>query len=146
MKQTNVARFYLLLFGGIFFLTSCINLVRFYHQRADIWWTPATSPLSLEQSRDRVEVYVRGLTLQNAVQSGRLQLAGDSGSAHITANDIGIRLNNYERVKAERLPLMLMSAAGAGFAGLILLLGLVGWVPSRPRVSAAPGPGETGSR
>src|SRR6266571_1220075 len=124
--------------------TSCINLMRFY-PRDDIWWTPATSPLSLEQSRDRVEVYVRGVPLQSALQSGRLQLAGDSGLAPITANDIRIRLNNYDRVKVERLPLMLSSAAGAGFTGLILLLGATGWVPFRPRRSGAPGPSETGT-
>ena len=137
MKQKNLARVYLLVFGGSFFLVSCLQLVRFYAQRDDIWWTPIAAPLSLEQSRDRVEVYVRGVRLQNALQSGRLQLVGDSGPTSITASDIGIRLNNNDRVKAERLPLMVMSAAGAGFTGLILLMGLLGLVPSRQRNSSA---------
>jgi hypothetical protein len=137
MKQKNLARFYLLLFGGIFFLTSCAQLIRFYYQRDDIWWTPVTSPLSLEQSRERVEVYVRGVRLQNALQSGHLQMVGDSGPTSITASDIGIRLNNNDRVRVERLPSMLASAAGAGATGFLLLLGLVGWVPSRPRKSGA---------
>jgi len=132
MKQRNLARFYLLLFGGMFFLTSGISLVRFYYERDDIWWTPVTAPLSLEQSRDRVEVYVRGALLQNALPSGRLQWAGETGPASINASEIGIRLNNRDRVKAERLPAMLISAAAAGFTGLLLLLGLIGWVPSQP--------------
>ena len=139
MKQKNLARVYLLVFGGSFFLVSCLQLVRFYAQRDDIWWTPVTSPLSLEQSRERVEVYVRVVRLQNALQSGRLQLVGDSGPTSITASDIGIRLNNNDRVKAERLPLVVMSAAGAGFTGLIVLMGLLGLVPSRPMSSGASG-------
>src|ERR1700687_1642602 len=138
MKQKNLWRVYLLVFGGSFFLVSCIQLVRFYAQRDDIRWTPIASPLSLEQSRDRVELYVRGVPLQNALQSGRLQL-GDSGPTAITASDIGIRLNNNDRVKVERLPLVVMSAAGAGFTGLVLLLGLLGLVPSRPISAGAAG-------
>ena len=64
---------------------------------------------------------------------------GDSGPTPITASDIGIRLNNNDRVKAERLPLAVMSAAGAGFTGLVLLMGLLGLVPSRPMSVGAPG-------
>ena len=138
MKQKNLWRVYLLVFGGSFFLVSCVQLVRFYAQRDDIWWTPIATPLSLEQSRDRVELYVRGVSLQNALQSGRLQL-GDSGPTAITASDIGIRLNNNDRVKVERLPLVVMSAAGAGFTGLVLLLGILGLVPSRPMSAGASG-------
>ena len=132
MKQRKIARFYLLLFGGMFFLTSCFNLVRSYYERDDIWWTPVTAPLSLEQSHDRVEVYVRGVLLQNALKSGRLKMDGDYTSESIKASDIGIRLNNRDHVKALRLPTLLMSAAGAGFAGLLVLLGLYRLIPSRP--------------
>ncbi len=138
MKQKNLWRVYLLVFGGSFFLVSCMQLIRFYYQRDDIWWTPVASPLSLEQSRERVEFYVRGVPLQNAIQSGRLQLVGESGPTAITASDIGIRLNNNDRVKVERLPLIVMSAAGAGFTGLVLLLGLLGLAPSRPISAGAP--------
>ena len=139
MKQRNLWRVYLLVFGGSFFLVSCVQLIRFYAQRDDIWWTPIASPLSLEQSRERIELYVRGVPLQNALQSGRLQLVGDSGSTSITAADIGIRLNNNDRVKVERLPLVVMSAAGAGFTGLVLMMGLLGLVPSRPMSAGAAG-------
>ncbi len=131
MKQANLARVYLLLFGGIFFLTSCISLVRFYYVREDIWWTPMTAPLSLEQSRDKIEVYVRGVPLQNALQSGRVQFTGESGSSSVTTGEIGIRVNNRDRIKAERVPAMVASAAGAGFTGLLVLLGLIGWLPTR---------------
>ena len=139
MKQKNLWRVYVLVFGGSFFLVSCLQLVRFYAQRDDIWWTPIASPLSLEQSRERVEVYVRGVPLQKALESGRLQLVGDSGPTSITASDIGIRLNNNDRVRVERLPLVVMSAAGAGFTGLVLLMGLLGLVPSRPTNAGASG-------
>ena len=131
MKQRKLARLYLLLFGGMFFLTSTINLIRFYGERSDIWWTPSAAPLSLDQSRDRVEVYVRGVLLQNALQSGRLKMDGDYTSESLKASDIGVRLNNRDRVRAERLPIMLFSAVGVGFTGLLLLLGIFGLIPSR---------------
>src|SRR5437899_103831 len=92
MKQTKLARLYLLLFGGTFFLISCVSLIRFYAERDDIWWTPRNSPVSLEESRDRVEIYVRGMLLQDALRSGRLQLLQHSGASSLNSSDKGIRL------------------------------------------------------
>jgi len=137
MRQTKLARLYLIIFGGTFFLVSCASLIRFYAERDDIWWTPRNSPVSLEESRDRVEVYVRGLLLQDALRSGRLQLLmKDSGASSLNSSDIGIRLNNRDRVKAMRIPGMIASAAAAGFTGLIVLFGIIGLIPSRLNGSA----------
>jgi len=139
MKQTKLARLHLMLFGGMFFLISCVSLIRFYAERNDIWWTPMNAPVSLDESRDRVEIYVRGMLLQNALRSGRLQLVGDSEPASLTTSDIGIRLNNRERVKVMRIPEIIVSAAAAGFTGLIFLFGVIGWIPSRPGGAATDG-------
>src|SRR5438094_8136202 len=115
MRQTKLARLYLIIFGGTFFLVSCASLIRFYAERDASWWTPRNSPVSLEESRDRVEIYVRGMLLQDALRSGRLQLLKDSGASSLNSSDIGIRLNNRDRVKAMRIPAMIASAAAAGF-------------------------------
>ena len=136
MKQTKLARLYLMLFGGMFFLISCVSLIRFYAERNDIWWTPMNAPVSLEESRDRVEIYARGMLLQDALRSGRLQFVKDSGPSSLTSSDIGIRLNNRDRVKVMRIPEMIVSAVAAGFTGLIFLFGVIGWIPSRLNGSA----------
>lgn len=59
----TIVRKYLLIFGGVFFLMSALPLVRFFNQRADIWWTPKALALPLADSSGRVEVYVRDVAL-----------------------------------------------------------------------------------
>lgn len=50
----------------------------------------------------------------------------DAGSSTLAPADIGLRLNNWDRVRAGRLPLLLMNAAVCGAATLMLFLVLTG--------------------
>lgn len=133
-RRAIALRVYLLTFGGIFFLTSSMQLIRFFTDRDDIWWTPMTSPLSLGEAHDRVEVYVRGEPLERALRSGRLQLALEGRA--LTTADVGIRVNNRDPVRLKRLPVVVAAAAGAGFSGLIFFFCLASLIPSRPTKSA----------
>jgi hypothetical protein len=47
----------MLIFGGVFFLMSALQIMRFFNQPADIWWTPKALGLALADTSDRVEVY-----------------------------------------------------------------------------------------
>ena len=79
-------------------------------QRRDIWWTPRTMLVPLSQSADRVEIYVRGKPLATVVESG----------------DVGLRFNNWDRRRAERLPLQLVRASACGAMVCLFLLLLTG--------------------
>jgi predicted xylose isomerase-like sugar epimerase len=46
-------------------------------------------------------------------------IAGDSGSSVLRTSDIGLRFNNWDRVRGQRLPLFLSYAAISGAAALM---------------------------
>ena len=80
-------------------------------------------------------MYVRGNELQDLVGAGRLRLVTDSGPSVLSAADIGFRFNNWDRVRAERAPVVLQYAAAAGVAGAFLLVGFVYLLRRRQGVS-----------
>ena len=118
-----------LLFSTMFltlFLTAAIPLFTELSRPKDIWWTPHGMLVPLAQSSDRVEVYVRGKPLATAIEAGELQIAGEGGSGALTTSDVAFRFNNWDRVRAERLPLQLVRASAAGAMACLFLLILTG--------------------
>jgi hypothetical protein len=133
MTSTHRSQIYLLAFGGMFFLVSVLQLVRFFAQPTDIWWTPQALRVPLANASDRVEIYVRDAPLQDAVKAGRVQLVVDGGVTTIAAPDLRLRFNNWDRIRAQNLPVLLSAAFCAGGSGVFLLLGIVGWIPRKPK-------------
>jgi len=116
---------YWLVFAGFFLVNSAFRVYSFLHERNDIWWTPLALLVPLGASQDRVAVYVRGNELQDLLGAGRLRLVTDSGPSALSAADIGLRFNNWDRVRAERVPAVLQYAAAAGAAAAFLIVGFV---------------------
>ena len=114
--------FYSLLTGAML-LIPAVALYSELSKRSDIWWTPATNQLPLAESRDRVEIYVRGRPLGMLVDQGHLAITDSAGPHVLTSQDIAVRLNNWDRVRIQRLPLLLMYSAvlGAGVVALVLV-------------------------
>lgn len=137
MAFGNFSTRYLLLFGGLFLLTSTAQLYRFLHERSNIWWTPQGRLVPLAGSHDRVEIYARGRSLGVLLDGGQVQITPAAEAGALRASEVGLRFNNWDRVRAERLPGLLIAAATAGAAAVLVLLGLVrGW--PRRGVLAAP--------
>jgi hypothetical protein len=126
---------YWLVFAGFFLVTSAFRVYSFLHERNDIWWTPLAMLVPLGASQDRVAVYVRGNELQDLLGAGRLRLVTDSAPRVLSAADIGFRFNNWDRVRAERVPLILTYAAAAGAAAAFLVVGFVYLVRRRRGIS-----------
>src|SRR2546427_12396438 len=97
-------------------------LYRELSSRSDIWWTPPPMALSLSESQDRVEIYVRGKLLGALLEAGQLTMTDQAGSSALGANEIGLRFNNWDRVRAARLPMLLLYAASCGGGAVLLLL------------------------
>jgi hypothetical protein len=104
------------------FCIPAVTLFNALSRRADIWWTPAPLALSLADSKDRVEIYARGQSLDRLVQQNRLSIMDGRESRVITAPEIGLRFNNWDRVRAARLPLLLVCAAACGATALLFVL------------------------
>lgn len=120
----------------VLFLIAAGALVRELFQRNDIWWTPFTMLVPLTEGKDRVEIYARGKSLEVWLQAGRLRIDEDGGSGALSASDVGLRFNNWDRVRAQRIPLLLGYAAMCGFTTCMFLLIVTGRLayrgPSEP--------------
>ena len=125
-------RTFLLIFGGAFFVLSALQIVRFLNQPADIWWTPKVLGLPLADTSDRVEVYVRDVALPEHVKAGRVQLLTDTGATPVTESDLRLRFNNWDRIRAQRIPSLLTAGMGLGASGVFFLFGVLGWGPVKP--------------
>jgi len=91
-------------------------------KRSDIWWTPNTMLVPLNESADRVDVHFRGKPLRSLIEAGQLRIA-DNGSANVlSASDIGFRFNNSDRVRAQRVPALLVYSAAIGAGAVVFLL------------------------
>lgn len=88
-------------------------------RRSDIWWTPPTMLVPITEGADRVVVNVRGRPLGELLNGGKLLFADGPSTAALSTNDVGLRFNNWDRIRASRIPILLLYAAVIG-AGLML--------------------------
>jgi hypothetical protein len=78
----------------VLLLIPSLALYRELSMRPDIWWTPAPMALSPTESRDRVEIYVRGQPLGPLLEAGQLSVTDRAGSQVLGADEIRFRFNN----------------------------------------------------
>jgi hypothetical protein len=110
----------------VLFFAAAVPLYREFSRRSDIWWTPHAMLVPLAESTDRVEIYARGKPLVALLQVGKRRISGEDGSSILATSDVGFRFNNWDRVRAKRLPLLLVYAAGCGVTACMFLLVLTG--------------------
>jgi hypothetical protein len=101
-------------------------LVRELTRPSNIWWTPQAMLVPLDQGSDRVEIYVRGKPLAALLESGRVRITDAGGSGTLATTDVGLRFNNWDRVRAQRIPVLLIYAAGCAVAALSVALVAMG--------------------
>ena len=106
-------------FSAVLFLIAAMPLYRELTRPKDIWWTPRTMLVPLAQAQDRVELYVRGEPIGAALQS-----------------EIGLRFNNWDRVRAAQLPVMVSSGVGCGAMLVLLILVATGRLAYHGETSA----------
>ena len=114
--------FYSSLIAGLL-LIPALALYREMSGRPDIWWTPLPMALSLADSRDRVEIYARGRQLGTLLDQKQLWIGDQTDARTLGVDEIRLRFNNWDRVRAAKLPMLLLYAAacGAGMALLVLV-------------------------
>jgi hypothetical protein len=111
-------RFFFSMMSVMFFFMAAVPLYTELSRRSDIWWTPQTMLVPLAESTDRVEIYARGRLLAR----GQIRVAEDAGTSVLIPSEVGLRFNNWDRVRAQRVPVVLASGAGCGMALLMFLL------------------------
>jgi hypothetical protein len=136
-KGMNPSRNALLTVAGVVLFMSGLHIVTYLTQASDIWWTPKELSPSLSDVAGRVEVYVREERIDDQIRSGRLQLLVGTAPTPVTSSDVRFRFNNWDRVRAQKIPGLLTSAALVGASCVGLLLALLGWMPATKSRSGA---------
>ena len=108
------------------FAVAAVPLYTELTRPSDIWWTPQTMLVPLSEGKDRVVIYARGRPLDGLIQSGQLRIGEDGSSSVLAMSDIGLRFNNWDRVRGDRAPRLLIYAASCAVTALILLMILTG--------------------
>src|SRR5206468_3770316 len=62
-------------------------LYRELSRRPDIWWTPLPMALSLSESQDRVQIYVRGKPLAALLEARQLSVTDENGASPLGAQE-----------------------------------------------------------
>ena len=101
------------------------QLGRTVFERSDIWWTPMNHALSLDDARDRVLIFVQGQRLEERLESGDLFPRTEAGTVAVTPSDVVLRFNNWDKIRASRLPIVAIYAAMTA-VGLALIVGCLG--------------------
>jgi hypothetical protein len=110
----------------VLFLIPALALYSELSKRADIWWTPRPLMVPLTKATDRVEVYVRGKPLVVLLEAGQLRAIDEASASVLATSDIGFRFNNWDRVRAQRIPTLLGYAAICGAMATLFLLLVTG--------------------
>jgi hypothetical protein len=110
----------------VLFFVAAVPLYGELFRRSDIWWTPYVMLVPLAESTDRVEIYARGKPLTALLQAGQLRIAEEGGTSTLAASDVGLRFNNWDPVRVQRVPLLLVYAAACGVTACMFLLVLTG--------------------
>ncbi len=115
-----------------------VQLVPKFFEPRDIWWTPRSMALSLQDSRDRVEVFVADKLLRDRVADRSLHLVAEDGTARpVQADDIRLRLNNWDARRADLYWQAMFSAAYLALGVAMLVVGLF-FVPKERRSEPPP--------
>jgi hypothetical protein len=115
----------------VLFLIPALALYGELSKRADIWWTPRPLMVPPTKATDRVEVYVRGKPLVVLLEAGQLRVIDEASASILATSDIGFRFNNWDRVRAQRIPTLLGYAAICGATATLFLLLVTGRIAYR---------------
>jgi len=130
-------RLFFLVFTAALFLIPAVSLVSELTRRSDIWWTPRTMIVPLGESKDRVEIYARGRLVDSLIQAGTLRIVRDGDTTVVRTSDIGLRFNNWDRVRGDRTPRLLIYAAMCGVLAVIFFMILTGRLAYRGEIDPA---------
>lgn len=119
-------RFFALAFGLLVCALSLYKLfLLFTPPPAEAAWTPAHLALPLSSTSDRFEVLVKGAPLASSLEAQKLLVGLEGGGAEtLSKSDLTVRVNDQDRIRLSRMPLMLGLAGLAGGAFVLLVIGL----------------------
>ncbi|MGX9726250.1 MAG: hypothetical protein ACTFAK_02675 [Candidatus Electronema sp. VV] len=93
--------------------------------RSDIWWTPMELALPLPAAAKEFELYLGDELMQRQVERGALAVQNENGAMRpVAPAEIKIRLNNWQKIRAERLHGAVFAALSLGISLTCLVFGI----------------------
>jgi hypothetical protein len=120
----NHFRLFAILFGLLVCAGACYGVLHFWKVPTEGHWTPAAFSPPLAQVSDRVEIFVFGEPILKVVEGQNLVIKRKGAETPVTAGDLVASVNNFDRVRFEKVQVMLGLAAVAGGAFVLFLVGL----------------------
>jgi len=104
----------------------------------NIWWTPLELALPLAVTVGEFELYIGGELMQRQVERGALAVKDEQGAMRpVAPAEIRIRLNNWQKIRAERLHGAVFAALSLGISLACLGLGVAQTLHNRNNRSAS---------
>ncbi|OQA89596.1 MAG: hypothetical protein BWY26_01655 [Elusimicrobia bacterium ADurb.Bin231] len=102
-----------------------------------IWWTPMGMKVTLDKTRNEFELYIADESLQQHLDSGVLFLMDNNEKQYrVVSEDIVVRLNNWNKVKADMLLYTTATGCVFGISITLLAVGLFEVLVNRKKVVA----------
>lgn len=134
MKTRRINAYLFIGLMGLFTSGSMLftHLYQVFWGNEDIWWTLAQLRLTVEETRDRFQMTIGGKSLRKHLADGTLSAVELNGNPYrVVSRDVGVRVNNWDRVKGSILTGALFSSFGFGMSLAFLIVGLVQRVRER---------------
>jgi hypothetical protein len=110
------------IFGGSFF----IDIYSAFYGDKDIYWTHQEMKLPIETTRNDFEIFIAGKSLQNHLSDKTIYMTDKNGMQYpVVAEDINVRLNNWNKIKSTILTKTTFTGVGFGITLTLLIIGLV---------------------
>jgi hypothetical protein len=99
----------------------------------DIWWTPMSLALPIDETRNEFEIYIKGDLLQKHLERGAISVAGKTGHAAevIAPDNVKVRLNNWNKIRAEKLNSAMLTSFLLGVCLASLVMGVFQYVAKK---------------
>jgi len=107
MAKRRINAYLLIGLIGVFTIGSTLftHVYRAFWGERDIWWTPPSMSLKAEETGNNFAITIGGKLLQKHLAEGTLfGVDPNGGQYRVVSKDVGVRVNNWDRVKAFTLP------------------------------------------
>ncbi len=128
-KRVN-ALLWIGLTGMLFIGTSfVVDVCRAFWGDQTIWWTHQSMRLPVEKTSDSFELYIGGKLLQKHLSERTLFSVDKNGKQYpVVSEDITVRLNNWDKIKASILATTTMTGFGLGVSTTLFVIGLAQYI------------------
>ena len=79
-----------------------------------------------------MEIYARGTNLLVLLQAEQVRIGNAAGSSVLAASDVRLRFNNWDRARAERIPLLVVYSFTVGAMLVLVAFTLTGHLRPKP--------------